>query len=208
MPLNIYRIGDDATFNEDEFELAKRFGDAAALALDNAQIRARLEHQAQTDAMTGLYNHRYFHERLRAELQRASRSHEPVGVLMLDIDDFKRANDVYGHAIGDEILAQLAKTLLATSRGSDVVCRLGGEEFAVIMPGTDSTNSERLAKPDSGADRSRGVRPVGPAHVVHGSRRRPGARKQPARADRVRGGGGDDDREGARQESVRALRRR
>jgi GAF domain-containing protein len=59
--LNIYRIGEEARFNEVDFELAKRFGDAAALALDNAQIRARLEHQAQTDALTGLYNHRYFH---------------------------------------------------------------------------------------------------------------------------------------------------
>jgi diguanylate cyclase (GGDEF)-like protein len=144
--LNIYRIGDDAAFNEDEFELAKRFGDAAALALDNAQIRARLEHQAQTDAMTGLYNHRYFHERLRTELQRASRSHEPVGVLMLDIDNFKRANDVHGHAIGDEILAQLAGLLRSTCRGTDVVCRLGGEEFAVIMPAADSADSERLAE--------------------------------------------------------------
>ena len=116
--LNIYRIGEDATFNEEEFELAKRFGDAAALALDNAQIRARLEHQAQTDSLTGLFNHRYFHERLRAELQRASRSHEPVGVLMLDIDDFKRANDVHGHAIGDEILAQLADARRAARTSS------------------------------------------------------------------------------------------
>jgi diguanylate cyclase (GGDEF)-like protein len=144
--LNIYRIGEEASFNDEEFELAKRFGDAAALALDNAQIRARLEHQASTDGLTGLYNHRYFHERLRAELQRASRSHEPVGVLMLDIDDFKRANDIYGHAAGDEILVQLAQTLLATARGSDVVCRLGGEEFAVIMPATDAPSSERLAE--------------------------------------------------------------
>jgi diguanylate cyclase (GGDEF)-like protein len=144
--LNIYRIGDDASFNDDEFELAKRYADAAALALDNAQIRARLEHQAQTDGLTGLYNHRYFHERLRAELQRASRSHAPVGVLMLDIDDFKRANDIYGHAAGDEILVQLAATLRATARGSDVVCRLGGEEFAVIMPGTDALHAEYLAE--------------------------------------------------------------
>ena len=95
--LNIYRIGEDATFTEEEFELAKRFGDAAALALDNAQVRARLEHQAQTDSLTGLYNHRYFHERLRAELNRASRTHDPIAVLMLDIDDFKRVNDVHGH---------------------------------------------------------------------------------------------------------------
>ena len=99
--LNIYRLGEQATFNEDEFELAKRFADAAALALDNAHIRASLEHQAQTDWLTGLYNHRYFHERLRAELTRASRSHEPVAVLMLDIDNFKRVNDIHGHGVGD-----------------------------------------------------------------------------------------------------------
>jgi diguanylate cyclase (GGDEF)-like protein len=144
--LNIYRVGEEARFNADEFELAKRFGDAAALALDNAQIRVRLEHQAQTDALTGLYNHRYFHERLRSELQRASRSHESVGVLMLDIDDFKRTNDVHGHAAGDEILVQLGSTLLSTARGSDVVCRLGGEEFAVIMPATDSESAKTLAR--------------------------------------------------------------
>ncbi len=144
--LNIYRAGEEASFTEEEFDLAKRFADAAALALDNAQIRARLEHQAQTDGLTGLYNHRYFHERLRTELQRASRSHEPVAVLMLDIDDCKRANDVYGHAAGDEILTQLAQSLRATVRGTDIVCRLGGEEFAVIMPETESRNAERLAE--------------------------------------------------------------
>jgi diguanylate cyclase (GGDEF)-like protein len=134
--LNVYRLGSDASFTDEEFELAKRFADAAALALDNAHIRARLEHQAQTDSLTGLYNHRYFHERLRAELTRASRSHDPVAVLMLDIDDFKRVNDVHGHGTGDEVLRELAEALRATVRGSDVVCRLGGEEFGVIMPGT------------------------------------------------------------------------
>jgi diguanylate cyclase (GGDEF)-like protein len=143
--LNIYRIGEDAEFNDEEFELAKRFSDAAALALDNAQIRAGLERQAQSDALTGLYNHRYFHERLRGELQRASRLHEPVAVLMLDLDDFKRVNDIHGHAAGDDVLIGLAGTLLANIRVSDVVCRLGGEEFAVILPGSRSTDAERLA---------------------------------------------------------------
>src|SRR5205823_1287618 len=125
--LNVYRVGDDAAFTDDEFELVKRFGDAAALALDNAQIRERLELQAQTDSLTGLFNHRYFHDRLRAELQRVSRVHDSVAVLMFDIDDFKRVNDVHGHGTGDEILRQLAKTLERSVRGSDVVCRLGGE---------------------------------------------------------------------------------
>ena len=143
--LNIYRIGEDAAFLEHEFELAKWFGDAAALALDNAQIRARLEHLAQTDSLTGLYNHRYFHERLRSELTLASRSRGSVAVLMFDLDDFKRVNDVYGHGAGDQMLVQLARVARETVRGSDVVCRIGGEEFGVIMPSCDAGDALALA---------------------------------------------------------------
>jgi diguanylate cyclase (GGDEF)-like protein len=144
--LNIYRLGDDASFDENDFELAKRFGDAAALALDNAQIRARLEHQAQTDPLTGLFNHRAFHERLRQSLANASRSHDVVSLLMLDIDDFKRVNDVYGHGAGDEILRSLADTLKDAMRTSDVVYRLGGEEFAIVIASRSPQNAERLAR--------------------------------------------------------------
>src|SRR4051812_29464695 len=143
--LNIYRLGDDAKFYEHEFELAKWFGDAAALAFDNAQVKARLEHLAQTDSLTGLYNHRFFHERLRSELTRASRSHDPVAVLMFDLDDFKRVNDVYGHGAGDQLLLQISRVALETVRGSDVVCRIGGEEFAVIMPSCDAGDALGLA---------------------------------------------------------------
>ena len=143
--LNIYRLGDDASFDDDEFELAKRFGDAAALALDNAQIRARLEHQAQTDPLTGLFNHRAFHERLRQALAEASRSHDVISLLMLDIDDFKRVNDVYGHGAGDEILRSLADTLKDAVRASDVVYRLGGEEFAIVIASRSPESAEQLA---------------------------------------------------------------
>src|SRR4051794_3982610 len=127
--LNIYRLGADAQFEQHEFDLAMWFGDAAALALDNARIRERLEHLAQTDSLTGLYNHRYFHERLRAELTRASRSHDSVAVLMFDLDDFKRVNDIYGHGQGDELLIEVGRQVSGTVRGSDLVCRIGGEEF-------------------------------------------------------------------------------
>src|SRR6478609_6203555 len=143
--LNIYRLGENAAFAEHEFELAKWFGDAAALALDNAQIRARLEYLAQTDSLTGLYNHRFFHERLRSELTRASRSHDAVAVLMFDLDDFKRVNDVYGHGAGDQLLVQVARVARETVRGSDVVCRIGGEEFGVIMPSCDAGDALGLA---------------------------------------------------------------
>jgi diguanylate cyclase (GGDEF)-like protein len=144
--LNIYRVGEHAAFTDEEFLLAKRFGDAAALAIDNAHIRARLEHQAETDALTGLYNHRAFHDRLRQELLRASAAHETVAVVMLDLDDFKKVNDVYGHGIGDQLLHQVADVLRASVRSTDVVCRVGGEEFAIILPSGDVRSSVGLAQ--------------------------------------------------------------
>jgi len=144
--LNIYRVGDDAAFSDEEFLLAKRFGDAAALAIDNAHIRARLEHQAETDALTGLYNHRAFHDRLRQALLQASAAHDTVALVMLDLDDFKKVNDVYGHGVGDQLLHQVADVLRASVRTTDVVCRVGGEEFAVILPSGDLRSSTALAQ--------------------------------------------------------------
>src|ERR687885_1981347 len=148
--LNIYRLGETASFDEEEVELAERFGDAVALALDNARTRKQLEHQAQSDSLTGLFNHRYFHDRLRTELVRTNRSGEPLAVAMLDLDEFKRVNDVHGHGTGDEVLATVADLLRAEFRVSDVVCRVGGEEFGVIMPSCDAAAGlqalERLHK--------------------------------------------------------------
>jgi diguanylate cyclase (GGDEF)-like protein len=143
--LNIYRVGEDAKFTDEEFILATRFGDAAALALDNAHIRASLEHQASTDALTGLYNHRTFHDRVRQELLRASTEHDTVALVMVDLDDFKKVNDVYGHGVGDQLLLQVADVLRASVRPTDVVCRVGGEEFAIIMPSGDLASSLALA---------------------------------------------------------------
>ena len=144
--LNIYREGDAVAFSETEFEIAKRFGDAAALALDNAEIRERLEHQARTDSLTGLFNHSVFYERLLQSLQESSRTHAPLAVLMLDIDDFKRVNDVHGHAVGDELLRFLAEALRAIVRPDDAICRLGGEEFAVVMDDCDGDDAVRVAE--------------------------------------------------------------
>ncbi len=144
--LNIYRVGEDVEFTDEEFLLAKRFGDAAALAIDNAHIRARLEHRAETDALTGLYNHRAFHDRLRETLMRAAADQETVALLMLDLDDFKRVNDVYGHGIGDQFLCQVADVLRSCVRASDLVCRVGGEEFAMILPAADLDSSLAVAE--------------------------------------------------------------
>jgi len=144
--LNIYRVGEHAEFTPEEFHLATRFGDAAALAIDNTHIRSRLEHQASTDALTGLYNHRTFHDRLRQEVMRASAEHDTVALVMFDLDDFKKVNDVYGHGVGDQLLLQVADVLRASVRSSDVVCRVGGEEFAIILPSADLRHSIALAE--------------------------------------------------------------
>jgi diguanylate cyclase (GGDEF)-like protein len=144
--LNIYREGEAGAFSETEFEVAKRFGDAAALALDNAEIRARLEHQARTDSLTGLFNHIVFYERLLLSLHEASRTRAAIAVLMLDIDDFKQVNDVHGHAVGDELLRFLAEALRAIVRPEDIICRLGGEEFAVVMVGCGGEDAVRVAE--------------------------------------------------------------
>ncbi len=144
--LNIYRVGEDVAFTQDEFAIACLFGDAAGLAIDNAQIRASLELQAQTDSLTGLYNHRHFHERLRSELNRASRAHDMVSLLMFDIDDFKRVNDVYGHSVGDQVLLTISEAIRSIVRTSDVPCRVGGEEFAIILPSSDAGDALHLGR--------------------------------------------------------------
>ncbi|MGH2755831.1 MAG: diguanylate cyclase, partial [Actinomycetota bacterium] len=143
--VNIYRLAGQ-TFDETEFMLAKRFADAAALAINNARIRQALEHQAQTDALTGLYNHRYFQERLRSELVRASRVHDTAALILFDIDDFKRLNDVHGHGVGDQVLMKVADIMRSTVRASDVPCRVGGEEFAIILPSGEAGDAIGLAR--------------------------------------------------------------
>ena len=206
--LNIYRIGEDALFDEDEFELARWFGDAAALALDNAQIRARLEHLAHTDSLTGLYNHRYFHERLRSELQRAGRAHDTVALMMLDIDDFKRVNDVCGHARGRPgARARRRRPALDRARRPTRSAGSAARSSRSSSPPAPSGDAlglgarlrEALA-PEPGRVRGRD-------HALGRRRARARARDERARADRVRRVG-DDDGEGAREGPHRRLRGR
>ncbi|MDX6729063.1 MAG: hypothetical protein QOK49_3868, partial [Baekduia sp.] len=126
--------GSIPTFSPEEAQLIKRFSMLAALAYDNARRRELLSEQARTDELTGLFNRRHFHERLAAELARAQRDEAPVGLVLLDVDDFKRVNDVHGHPVGDQVLTAFAGVLADHVRAGDVVCRTGGEEFGVILP--------------------------------------------------------------------------
>ncbi len=106
-----------------------------SLALANIRLRETLQHQAIRDPLTGLFNRRYFQETLRRELHRASRAKQPLSVVLLDIDHFKRFNDTYGHDAGDVALKVVGEILQGRTRAGDVACRHGGEEFALAFPG-------------------------------------------------------------------------
>jgi len=124
-------------FRDDEIEVAQILANQTAVAVENARLYEAIERQAITDGLTGLYNHREFHERLHAEISRSRRYSSPVSLLMIDVDDFKSFNDAYGHQAGDEMLRSIGKLLLTgLRRDIDIAARYGGEEFAVILPNT------------------------------------------------------------------------
>jgi diguanylate cyclase (GGDEF)-like protein len=158
--LNVWREGAVAEFAPHEVELIQRFATLAALAYDNARQRERLGEQARTDDLTGLFNRRHFHERLGAELARTRRSGDPVALVLLDVDDFKAVNDAHGHPVGDVVLRAFADLVRETVRGADIVCRTGGEEFAVILPGADEEEAVTAAHRLVGAVRDAGLGPA------------------------------------------------
>jgi diguanylate cyclase (GGDEF)-like protein len=133
--LNVYRVGADRAYTDAEVALVERFATMAALAYEAARQREHLRHQAATDGLTGLLNHRGTQERLRREIEAAGASGRPLSVVVVDLDHFKRINDSFGHAEGDKVLAATAAKLRSVVREGDAVGRLGGEEFVLVLPG-------------------------------------------------------------------------
>jgi len=127
-------------------ELQERLAKAEQqLAAQAAEIKAH-ESEARTDSLTGLSNRRAFDDELKRRLSEWERKRIPCTLVLLDIDFFKKFNDAHGHQIGDEVLRQVAKVLKASSRESDIPCRYGGEEFAVILPTTDAASARVVAE--------------------------------------------------------------
>ncbi|MGH6925935.1 MAG: GGDEF domain-containing protein [Propylenella sp.] len=120
---------------EDRLHFYLNVAETLSLAVANVRLRETLQHQAIRDPLTGLFNRRYFQETLGRELHRASRAKHPLSVVLLDIDHFKRFNDTYGHDAGDAALKMVSDILLGRTRGGDVACRHGGEEFALAFLG-------------------------------------------------------------------------
>lgn len=133
-------------FNEAERSLAEIMSQEVAKAISNSLAYLKIKELAITDGLTGLYNYRYFHERLSEALARSDRFPEKVSLILVDVDRFKQLNDTHGHQAGDTILKSLAKAISEELRRIDILARYGGDEFAVILPHTNEIGSKKVAE--------------------------------------------------------------
>jgi len=131
---------------ESDLSLKNTFAGQIGLSIANIRLREALRSQSIIDALTGLFNRRYLEEILEREVRRATRSEQPVGIMMLDLDHFKNFNDTYGHEAGDAVLREAAAFLKRSVRAEDIVCRFGGEEFVVILPLADANATQGRAE--------------------------------------------------------------
>jgi diguanylate cyclase (GGDEF)-like protein len=136
----------DRSFTPQERELFSYLTSQAAVSVENVDLHETVQRQAVTDELTGLFNHRRFQEVMSAEVERARRYDQEMGLIMLDIDNFKQVNDTYGHVQGDRVLREVARVLRQSARDVDEPARYGGEEMAVALPQTDLDGAYRFAE--------------------------------------------------------------
>ncbi len=149
-------------------EPLESFADLVQLAIGNAEAWQTLTHQATTDAVTGLPNRQWFDQSLANEIARAQRHGRPLSLVLLDLDNFKRVNDIHGHPVGDRVLHELGARLSAQARRSETVARIGGEEFAWILAETDGEDAFTAADQVRAAIASAPFVDVGPLTVSAG----------------------------------------
>jgi diguanylate cyclase (GGDEF)-like protein len=149
-------------FNQEQVEIAASLAANAAIALENARLHGIVERQALVDPLTEIANRRALDETLEAELARAARFRDDMCLVLADLDRFKSINDRFGHPLGDVVLREFAQTLKETVREVDFVGRWGGEEFALILPGTDAAGGAAVA------DRARATIAARVLHAPHG----------------------------------------
>jgi diguanylate cyclase (GGDEF)-like protein len=135
-----------ASYAEADRDLLQYLAGQAAVSIENVSLHETVQRQAVTDELTGLFNHRHLQEVLAAEVERTRRFDQQLGLIMLDIDDFKRVNDSHGHLQGDLVLREVARVLRETAREIDIPARYGGEEMAVVLPQTDMQGAFRFAE--------------------------------------------------------------
>ncbi len=142
--LSLFWRSPDHEPDAQQIEQAENLAASSISAIENARRYGEARKLAETDALTGLFNQRFFHDTLRREVTRAHRYTRKLTLVVFDLDDFKSINDQIGHLAGDRVLAQAADRLREAVRSVDVACRIGGDEFAVIMPESSAEDGEQL----------------------------------------------------------------
>jgi diguanylate cyclase (GGDEF)-like protein len=134
------------TFHEGELQPLESVADICASSIQNAHYVERVKQLAYLDGLTGIFNRRFFEMRILEEMERARRYGTGMAIVMVDIDQFKRLNDEFGHLLGDEVLRQVSSLFHQQLRKIDVVCRYGGEEFAIILSQTSASHALTVAE--------------------------------------------------------------
>jgi diguanylate cyclase (GGDEF)-like protein/putative nucleotidyltransferase with HDIG domain len=135
-----------SAYSTDDMDLLVTLANEAGVVIENAQLYAHARERAHTDELTGLFNHRYFHERLDEEISRCSRFGDIFSLLFLDIDLFKAYNDIYGHLAGDEMLKKIGQYVRSSIRAIDMAFRYGGDEFTVILPQASLEDAKKVGE--------------------------------------------------------------
>src|SRR3954453_23836790 len=151
------------SLGEAQIDELERLAFRAGPALENARKYMEARSLADLDALTSLHNRRYFHETLAREVARAHRYQRRLALIVFDLDDFKSINDRIGHLAGDAVLAEAAERLLSVVRSADIACRVGGDEFAVVLPESTTEDADLLA---GRIARAIGARPIGAAGLL------------------------------------------
>jgi diguanylate cyclase (GGDEF)-like protein len=142
--LTIFTRSGGRSFSEDDVQELEQLALRAGPAIENARRFREARQLADLDALTGLHNRRYFHETLAREVSRAQRYNRSLALIVFDLDDFKAINDRIGHLAGDAVLADAAERVRDCVRSADIACRVGGDEFAVILPESTLADADQL----------------------------------------------------------------
>lgn len=133
-------------FNSNDIALIELFSQLIGASIGNIRLFERIQHQATTDGLTGLVNHKTFYEVLEKELWRSRRYGGPISVIMVDVDNLKKINDTYGHRAGDKVIKEISRKIKESIRQIDTAARYGGDEFAVILPNTSLSDATVVAQ--------------------------------------------------------------